>query len=175
MHLYPRKRIAECDCPSDGGNKNGHIRCPSYGGTQKNNNCQGDRKSASLLQLSPDALTSQIGWLLLPCNPPFGIVTVFHGHKLAPNRCSLGGRSVWDVVMQPSPDAEDEGDGIKSAVEHCIMYCCNLWSALNQRQGVIEMSKLLIIMMINNFFEDVSLVEFNNVPCIYRMPGGELS
>ena len=39
--------------------------------------CQGDRnrKSTSLLQFSPDALASQIGWQLLPCNPPFGIVT----------------------------------------------------------------------------------------------------
>ena len=26
-----------------------------------------------------------------------------HGRQLAPNRCNLGGRSVWDVVVQPSP------------------------------------------------------------------------
>ena len=26
-----------------------------------------------------------------------------HGRKLAPNRCSLGGGSAWDVVLQPSP------------------------------------------------------------------------
>ena len=38
--------------------------------------CQGDRKSASLVQLSPDEITSHIGWQLLPCNTPFGIVTV---------------------------------------------------------------------------------------------------
>ena len=38
--------------------------------------CQGGRKSASLVHLSPDALTSQIGWQLLPCNPSFGIATV---------------------------------------------------------------------------------------------------
>ena len=34
------------------------------------------------------------------------------------------------------------------AVEHCIMYCCNLWSALSQRQGTIEMSKLLLLIII---------------------------
>ena len=27
------------------------------------------------------------------------------------------------------------------SVEHCIMYCCNLRSALSQRQGAIEMPK----------------------------------
>ena len=26
-----------------------------------------------------------------------------HGHQLASNRCNLGGGSVWDVVVQPSP------------------------------------------------------------------------
>ena len=30
---------------------------------------QRDRQSASLVQLSPDALTSQIGCQILPCNP----------------------------------------------------------------------------------------------------------
>ena len=33
--------------------------------------CQGGRKSVSLVQLSPDAPTFQIGWQLLPCNPPY--------------------------------------------------------------------------------------------------------
>ena len=28
----------ECGCPSGGGTKNGHIRYPSYGGTQKERN-----------------------------------------------------------------------------------------------------------------------------------------
>ena len=32
--------------------------------------------SVSLVKLSPDALASQIGRQLLPCSPPFGIVTV---------------------------------------------------------------------------------------------------
>ena len=27
-----------------------------------------------------------------------------HGRQLAPNRCKLGGRLVWDIVMQPSPE-----------------------------------------------------------------------
>ena len=27
----------------------------------------------------------------------------FHGRQLAPNRCSFGGVSVWDVIVQPSP------------------------------------------------------------------------
>ena len=27
-----------------------------------------------------------------------------HGHQLAPNRYTFGGGSVWDVVMQPSPE-----------------------------------------------------------------------
>ena len=65
--------------------------------------CQGGRKSARIVQLSPDALTSQFGWQLLPCNPPFRDSDSFsfkcHGRQLAPNRCNLGGGSVWDVVM----------------------------------------------------------------------------
>ena len=43
----------------------------------------------------------------MPCNPPFGIVTVLilsaMVANLAPSRCNLGGGSVWDVVVQPSP------------------------------------------------------------------------
>ena len=69
--------------------------------------CQGGRKSASLVQLNPDAPTSQTGWQVLPCNPPFGIVTVFnfkcHGRRLAPKRCNLGWGSVRDVVVQCNP------------------------------------------------------------------------
>ena len=34
-----------------------------------------------------------------------------HGRQLAPNRCNLGGRSVWDVVVQPSPDRKPGQDG----------------------------------------------------------------
>ena len=78
--------------------------------------CQGGRKSASLVQLSPDALPSQIRRQLLPCNPwptfwdsdslnfkCHGLDFKCHGHQLAPYRCNLGGGLVWDVVVQLSP------------------------------------------------------------------------
>ena len=42
------------------------AQAPSHGG----------RRSANLVQLSPDTPTAQIGWQLLLCNPPFGTVTV---------------------------------------------------------------------------------------------------
>ena len=35
------------------------------------------------------------------------------------------------------------------SVEHCIMYCCKLWSALSQRQGAMEMPKIIYYIIIN--------------------------
>ena len=69
--------------------------------------CQGGRKPTSLVQLSPDALTSQIGWQLPPCNPPFRIVTCLMLSAMVaswrPTGANFGGGSDWDVVVQPSP------------------------------------------------------------------------
>ena len=86
-----------------------------YGGTVGNQSqvarqrsqqiyCQGgSRKSASLVQIIKDALTSHIGCQLLPCNPHFGDSGSFnfkcHGHQLAPNMCSLGGGSVLSAMV----------------------------------------------------------------------------
>ena len=60
-------------------------------------------------ELSPNALTYVLDWVstLLPCNSPFGIGTVLifkcYGRQLVSNWCNLGGGSVWDVVVKPSP------------------------------------------------------------------------
>ena len=61
-------------------------KCPGSGCTTTSQPiyCQGGRKSTSLVvQLGPDALTSQRQFL--PCNPPFGIVTVL---SLSQPRCT---------------------------------------------------------------------------------------
>ena len=72
--------------------------------------CQvGGRKSASLVQLSPDALTDVPDWVTTPAvqdtfwdSDSFNVKC--YGRQLAPSRCNLGGGSVWDVVVQPSPE-----------------------------------------------------------------------
>ena len=61
-------------------------------------------------QSTPDALTSQIGWQLVPCKLTFcGTVTVLivsvtvaSWHPTG-GQPWAGGRSVWDVVVQPGP------------------------------------------------------------------------
>ena len=88
---------------------------------------QGGRKSASLVQLSPDALTSQIGCQLLPLQPTFWDSDSFnlkcHGRQLASSRYNLGGGSVWDVVVQPSPGAIHSQRARSLAV--CVLISAN--------------------------------------------------
>ena len=49
-----------------------------------------------------------------------------HGRQLAPNRCSLGGGSVWDLVVQPSPDVTCT---LRNTLP-CIRYQTEYWGLL---------------------------------------------
>ena len=64
-----------------------HLSCCSSGPycttTTQPIYCQSGNKSASLVQLSPDALTSHIGLQLLPCSSPVGIDLSWKASSLA--------------------------------------------------------------------------------------------
>ena len=60
------------------------------------------------MQLSPDALNNVPDWVTTFAVQPTGwdsdsFNVKCLGRQLAPNRCNLGGGSVWDVVVQPGP------------------------------------------------------------------------
>ena len=76
--------------------------------------CQGGGKSwpVSSVQLTQPRCTTDVpDWVTNSAVQPtvcdsdrFNFKS--HGRQLAPSKCNLGGRSVWEVVVQPFPSGE---------------------------------------------------------------------